>query len=179
MKKKIAKAQMGGSYASRRAYKGAGSTPVKKDNTKSSDAKKSPGFGKDMDSKKMSNAKVLNSLNSEKKSTSKKLTDEERQVYLDAEAKYDARKKPQNKTVKTAKPKTASKRTVNDLPKIVERENPFDRKLSPKGSVQIPEKRTYTDKEKKIMEIMARGKKKDGTIKTSAQRKIQAIRKKK
>lgn len=187
MKKNIAIAQMGGSYNSRRAYKGAGSTSVKKDNTKSSDTKKSSGFGKDMDSKKMSNAKVVESLNSQKKTAPKKLSDQERQVYLDAEAKYDTRQKSKNKPVRTVQPKvasktksvdlpeTTSKRTSNDLPKTVKRENPFNAKLSPKGSVQIP----YTEKEKKIMKVMEKGKKKDGTIKASAQRKIQAIRKKK
>lgn len=39
-----------------------------------------------------------------------------------------------------------------------------------------PKARTYSDSEKKIMSAMEKGKKKDGTMKESAQRKIQAVR---
>lgn len=39
-----------------------------------------------------------------------------------------------------------------------------------------PKARTYSDSEKKMMSVMEKGKKADGTMKESAQRKIQAIR---
>jgi len=39
-----------------------------------------------------------------------------------------------------------------------------------------PKTRTYSDSEKKMMSVMEKGKKADGTMKESAQRKIQAIR---
>lgn len=50
-------------------------------------------------------------------------------------------------------------------------------KAAPKGPSIAPA-RTYTDKEKQISSLLATGKKKDGTMKASAQRKIQRIRKK-
>lgn len=48
---------------------------------------------------------------------------------------------------------------------------------APKGPSIAPS-RTYTDKEKQINALLMSGKKKDGTMKASAQRKIQRIRKK-
>jgi hypothetical protein len=48
-------------------------------------------------------------------------------------------------------------------------------KAAPKS---IAPSRTYTEKEKQISSLLATGKKKDGTMKASAQRKIQRIRKK-
>jgi hypothetical protein len=50
-------------------------------------------------------------------------------------------------------------------------------KAAPKAPSIAPS-RTYTDKEKQISSLLATGKKKDGTMKASAQRKIQRIRKK-
>jgi hypothetical protein len=50
-------------------------------------------------------------------------------------------------------------------------------KTAPKAPSIAPS-RTYTDKEKQISSLLATGKKKDGTMKASAQRKIQRIRKK-
>jgi hypothetical protein len=45
-----------------------------------------------------------------------------------------------------------------------------------KGIDKGPEKRKFTDAQIKIMEVMNKGKKDDGTMKESAQRKIQSIR---
>jgi hypothetical protein len=50
--------------------------------------------------------------------------------------------------------------------------------LSKAAPKSIAPARTYTDKEKQISSLLATGKKKDGTMKASAQRKIQRIRKK-
>lgn len=50
-------------------------------------------------------------------------------------------------------------------------------KAAPK-SINVTPSRNYTDKEKQINALLMTGKKKDGTMKASAQRKIQRIRKK-
>lgn len=50
-------------------------------------------------------------------------------------------------------------------------------KAAPKA-INVAPKRTYSEKEQKISAILATGKKKDGTMKASAQRKIQRIRRK-
>ena len=50
-------------------------------------------------------------------------------------------------------------------------------KATPKA-MNVTPSRTYTDKEKQINALLATGKKKDGTMKASAQRKIQRIRRK-
>ena len=50
-------------------------------------------------------------------------------------------------------------------------------KANPKA-MNVTPSRTYSEKEKQINAILAAGKKKDGTMKVSAQRKIQRIRKK-
>jgi hypothetical protein len=50
-------------------------------------------------------------------------------------------------------------------------------KAAPKA-MNVTPSRTYTDKEKQINALLATGKKKDGTMKGSAQRKIQRIRRK-
>jgi hypothetical protein len=49
-------------------------------------------------------------------------------------------------------------------------------KAPTKGIDKGPEKRKFTDAQIKIMEVMKKGKKDDGTMKESAQRKIQSIR---
>jgi hypothetical protein len=48
-----------------------------------------------------------------------------------------------------------------------------------KGVDATSRNRVFTDKEKKIMSVLEKGKKKNGTMKASAQRKIQRIRKSK
>jgi hypothetical protein len=50
-------------------------------------------------------------------------------------------------------------------------------KAAPKA-INVTPSRTYTDKEKQINALLMTGKKKNGTMKASAQRKIQRIRKK-
>ena len=50
-------------------------------------------------------------------------------------------------------------------------------KATPKA-INVAPKRTYSEKEQKISSILATGKKKNGTMKASAQRKIQRIRRK-
>jgi hypothetical protein len=50
-------------------------------------------------------------------------------------------------------------------------------KATPKA-MNVTPSRTYTDKEKQINALLMTGKKKDGTMKASAQRKIQRIRRK-
>lgn len=50
-------------------------------------------------------------------------------------------------------------------------------KAAPKA-INVAPKRTYSEKEQKISSILVTGKKKDGTMKASAQRKIQRIRRK-
>jgi hypothetical protein len=78
---------------------------------------------------------------------------------------------PKNPTVKrvAAQAITAPKR---DTPSMM--------KATPnKGVDATSRNRVFTDKEKKIMSVMDKGKKKNGTMKASAQRKIQRIRKSK
>lgn len=106
-------------------------------------------------------------------------------------AEYAKKKKAYKKpVVKKAAPSEAPKRTENKPIKgISNTQGMLTRTLpggdsagAPAKSVAkgvIASKRTYSDKEKQIAAVMQKGKKKDGTMKASAQRKIAAIRKKK
>lgn len=64
-----------------------------------------------------------------------------------------------------------TKENLASAPKAT-RTGVMDMSSKMKGSIQMPAKREYTDKEKKIAAVMAKGKKKNGTMRASAQRKI-------
>lgn len=79
---------------------------------------------------------------------------------------------------KKSAPTTAQKRAAAKKAVV-----PTAKKSVPVSSVKAPTakgvtvgKRTYTDKEKQINALLMTGKKKNGTMKASAQRKIQKIR---
>jgi hypothetical protein len=156
MKNNITKAQMGGSYAGRRAYKGAGSTPSKKEEPSSN--KKSPGFGKDMDSKRMSNAKVVDSLQKRKTAEENKAKlardEESRKSYEETQRKYDAAQKAKKKvSTKPTSSKPAVNRTSETAISAPKREMPS--MSAPKPSVsgisKGPEKRSYSKTESKMV----------------------------
>jgi len=107
----------------------------------------------------------------------------------EAKAKADQALDSYMKTVrgesfKTSAPKEekapAKKKIVRTESKAIDvpkREKPsLSIKAPAKGIDKGPEKRKFTDAEVKIMGIMKKGKKDDGTMKKGAQRKIQAIR---
>ena len=75
-------------------------------------------------------------------------------------------------------PKKVIKREKVEAIKVPERKMPEMKVAAPldKTLKSGPKKRKFSDAEVKIMEIMKKGEKKDGTMKESAQRKIQAVR---
>jgi hypothetical protein len=81
-------------------------------------------------------------------------------------------------TKKSSTPKKSVKRKKDEGIKVPERKMPELKVAAPldKTLRTGPEKRKFSKGEIKIMEIMQKGKKKDGTMKEGAQRKIQAVR---
>lgn len=80
----------------------------------------------------------------------------------------------------TVRRKPAVKRVAAESVAAPKRDAPSMMNLTPtKGVDATSRNRVFTDKEKKMMAVMAKGKKKNGTMKASAQRKIQRIRKSK
>ena len=99
----------------------------------------------------------------------------------------DYMKTVQGESFKVSAPKEEKKkapakkkivRTESKAIDVPKREKPSSSIKAPatKGIQKGPEKRKFTDAQIKIMEVMKKGKKDDGTMKESAQRKIQAIR---
>jgi hypothetical protein len=89
-------------------------------------------------------------------------------------------KKQASKPVKTGPKKPIVNRVAAQAITAPKRDAPSMMKVTPsKGVDATSRNRVFTDKEKKIMSVLEKGKKKNGTMKASAQRKIQRIRKSK
>ena len=179
MKNKISKAQMGGSYASRRAYKGAGQSSSKKTSTES----KPSGLGvaeslkqrKAIDDNK---AKLAKSEEARKKMQgSAEQKSYEEAMRKDSEQRMAKRKASvKAKTVPVTKSINRTKENV-DAVKTPTRPGLGMPEISKPSIQKQAQGRQYSEKEKQIMAVMEKGRKKDGTMKASAQRKIQRIRK--
>ena len=154
MKKKgIPTAQMGRSYINRRGFKSAGAeTP------KETPAPK-PKFTVNAAEAKAKADQALDSYMKTTKGESFKVSDTSKKTSAPA-------------------PKKVIKREKVEAIKVPERKKPELKVAAPldKTIKTGPEKRKFSDAEVKIMEIMKKGEKKDGTMKESAQRKIQAVR---
>ncbi len=162
-KKAIPTAQMGRSNIQRRAFKSAGAQS-------SSSPEKTPSEG-------IGIKKYMNTNPERFKSSSSTKPEKKSDGYA------DYMKTVQGESFKISAPKEekapAKKKIVRTESKAIDvpkREKPsLSIKAPVKGIDKGPEKRKFTDAEIKIMGIMKKGKKDDGTMKESAQRKIQAI----
>lgn len=152
MKKKgIPTAQMGRSYINRRGYKSAGvQTP------KTAETPKPKLTDVDWKAK----------------------ADEELEKYMRTVRGESLKASIAESNKKVAPKKKVVKRVKDEGIKVPERKMPEMKVAAPldKTLRTGPEKRKFSDSEIKIMEIMQKGKKDDGTMKKSAQRKIQAVR---
>jgi hypothetical protein len=152
MKKKgIPTAQMGRSYINRRGYKSAGvQTP------KTAETPKPKLTDVDWKAK----------------------ADEELEKYMRTVRGESLKASIAESNKKVAPKKKVVKRIKDEGIKVPERKMPEMKVAAPldKTLRTGPEKRKFSDSEIKIMEIMQKGKKDDGTMKKSAQRKIQAVR---
>ena len=147
-KKAIPTAQMGRSNIQRRAFKSAGATEPKAETT-----------------------------------AAPKTTTPAAPAKPKSDGYADYMKTVQGESFKVSAPKEekapAKKKIVRTESKAIDvpkREKPsLNIKTPAKGIDKGPEKRKFTDAEVKIMGIMKKGKKDDGTMKESAQRKIKSI----
>lgn len=149
--KKIPTAQMGRSYINRRGYKSAGvQTP------KAAETPKPKLTDVDWKAK----------------------ADEELEKYMRTVRGESLKASIAESNKKAAPKKKVVKRVKDEGIKVPERKMPEMKVAAPldKTLRTGPEKRKFSDSEIKIMEIMQKGKKDDGTMKKSAQRKIQAVR---
>ncbi len=149
--KKIPTAQMGRSYINRRGYKSAGvQTP------KAAETPKPKLTDVDWKAK----------------------ADEELEKYMRTVRGKSIKASIAESNKKEAPKKKVVKRVKDEGIKVPERKMPETKLVAPLNRTLRtgPEKRKFSDSEIKIMEIMQKGKKDDGTMKKSAQRKIQAVR---
>jgi hypothetical protein len=199
------KAQMGGSYANTKKVAGRGINYDKKEETKA-DSKtkvtKAPAKGSDI-TKYTKN--VYNDVIKRNNSEASIIGSDKTKVFgpylgpsgenYRIRAVERAKDNTNNKPIPEKSPvkKAASKKSP--VKRVASEAVPADRrdisrmkatKATPtkgvtpiKGVDATSRNRVFTDKEKKIMSVMAKGKKKNGTMKASAQRKIQRIRKSK
>ena len=154
MKKKgIPTAQMGRSYINRRGFKSAGAETPKET------APPKPKFNVNAAEAKAKADQALDSYMKTTKGESFKVSDTSKKTSAPA-------------------PKKVIKREKVEAIKVPERKMPEMKVAAPldKTLKSGPKKRKFSDAEVKIMEIMKKGEKKDGTMKESAQRKIQAVR---
>jgi hypothetical protein len=197
MKKKgIPTAQMGRSYINRRGFKSAGTEAPKKEETSSKTrTTKAPATGSDI-TKYTSNDKSDAIKRAAERSsiipapgvkytsvipgpayrTSNKSKSDGYEDYMKTVRGESF--KVSDATKKSSAPKKSVKREKDEGIKVPERKKPELKVAAPldktlKGN---SEKRKFSKGEIKIMEIMEKGKKKDGTMKEGAQRKIQAVR---
>lgn len=150
-KKAIPTAQMGRSYINRRGYKSAGvQTP------KAAETPKPKLTDVDWKAK----------------------ADEELEKYMRTVRGESLKASIAESNKKAAPKKKVVKREKVEPIKVPERKMPETKLVAPLNRTLRtgPEKRKFSDSEIKIMEIMQKGKKDDGTMKKSAQRKIQAVR---
>lgn len=157
MKKKgIPTAQMGKSYINRRGFKSAGAETPKPVETPK------PKFTVNAAEAKAKADQALDSYMKTVKGESFKVSDTGKKSPAPAPASK----------------KQVVKRVKDEGIKVPERKKPELKVAAPldKTIKTGPEKRKFSKGEIKIMEIMQKGKKKDGTMKEGAQRKIQAVR---
>jgi hypothetical protein len=161
-KKAIPTAQMGRSNIQRRAYKSAGYTTPKADAKKaeSKPAETKPTFSVPTPSKPKSDGydDYMKTVQGESFKIS---APKEEKKQASATKKIVRTKSEPLVTKDSRKSEISSLKTI---------------KAPTKGIQKGPEKRKFSDSEVKIMNIMKKGEKKDGTMKESAQRKIQAVR---
>jgi len=162
-KKAIPTAQMGRSNIQRRAFKSAGAQS-------SSSPEKTPSEG-------IGIKKYMNTNPERFKSSSSTKPEKKSDGYA------DYMKTVQGESFKISAPKEekapAKKKIVRTESKAIDvpkREKPsLSIKAPVKGIDKGPEKRKFSKADVKIMEIMQKGKKDNGTMKESAQRKIKSI----
>jgi hypothetical protein len=165
MKKNIKKAQMGGAYASRRAYKSAGATKPSTGTTKSSSPQSSS------KSNNISNVNRNDGYADYMKTVDSKPVDTVKSTPAKAEGNKGGASTRQRAAVATSKANTPAPNRQQKITPI--------KGLSP---IALPERkkptvaREYSESERKIMSIMNKGKQADGTMSTSAQAKIAATR---
>ena len=195
-KKAIPTAQMGRSNIQRRAYKSAGAEAPKKEEASSKTrTTKAPATGSDI-TKYTSNDKSDAIKRAAERSsiipapgvkytsiipgpayrTSNKSKSDGYEDYMKTVRGESFR--VSDATKKSSTPKKSIKREKDEGIKVPERKKPELKVATPldKTIKTGPEKRKFSDAEVKIMEIMKKGKKDNGTMKESAQRKIQAVR---
>jgi hypothetical protein len=150
-KKAIPTAQMGRSNIQRRAFKSAGATEPKAETTA---APKTTTPAAPAKPKSDGYADYMKTVQGES--------------FKVSAPKEEKKKAPAKKKIVRTESKAV------DVPK---REMPSLKtiKTPTKGIDKGPEKRKFTDAQIKIMEVMKKGKKDDGTMKESAQRKIKSI----
>lgn len=157
-KKAIPTAQMGRSYINRRGYKSAGvQTPKVAETPKP----------------KLTSVDWKAKADEELEKYMKTVRGESLKASI---AESDRKIAESNK--KAAPKKKVVNRVKDEGIKVPERKKPELKVAAPldKTLRTGPEKRKFSKGEIKIMEIMQKGKKKDGTMKEGAQRKIQAVR---
>lgn len=193
-KKAIPTAQMGRSYINRRGFKSASAEAPKKEEASSKTrTTKAPATGSD-----------ITKYTSNDKSDAIKAASERSSIIPAPGVKYTSvvpgpayrsRVNAQQKSADEYYKKLAQgsyqapKSDKSESKKVVKREKDEGIKVPERKKPELkvaapldktlrtgPEKRKFSKGEIKIMEIMQKGKKKDGTMKEGAQRKIQAVR---
>jgi len=175
MKKNIKKAQMGGAYASRRAYKGQPSSTKSSKEDQPSSPKvttiKSKPSKATQDYRLYSESEIDNYTPTSREPEKRKVTSSSASTPAKAEGNKGGTSNRQRAAVTTSKANTPA---PNRQQKITPTKG-----LSP---IALPERkkptvaREYSESERKIMSIMNKGKQADGTMSTSAQAKIAATR---
>jgi hypothetical protein len=171
-KKAIPTAQMGRSNIQRRAYK-SGGAPAPKTDTKKTDTKKAESKPTETKPTPPTQAKppVLwrPLLTPPPNWKQQKMYDDYMKTTKGESFNFSTKAKEEKKKVVRTKSEPISS-AKNEKPSL------NIKAPTTKGIQKGPEKRKFTDSQIKIMEIMKKGEKADGTMKEGAQRKIQAIR---
>lgn len=169
-KKAIPTAQMGRSNIQRRAYKSAGYTAPKADAKK---AESKPAETKPTPPVQAKPPVLLRPLLTPPPNW------KQDKMYNDYMKTVEGESfKISDTTKKSSAPKKVVKREKVEAIKAPERKNPNLKVAAPldKTIKRGPEKRKFSDSQIKIMEVMKKGEKADGTMKEGAQRRIASIR---
>jgi hypothetical protein len=172
-KKAIPTAQMGRSNIQRRAYRSAGYTAPKADTKK---AESKPAETKATPPAQAKPPVLLRPLLTPPPGwKQQKMYDDYMKTVQGESFNFSTKAKEEKKQAPAKKKIVRTESKAIDVPK---REKPSLNIKTPatKGIDKGPEKRKFTDAQIKIMEVMKKGEKADGTMKEGAQRKIQAIR---
>jgi hypothetical protein len=171
-KKAIPTAQMGRSNIQRRAYKSAGATAPKADTKK---AESKPAETKETPPAPAQRPTLIRPLLTappdwkQKKMYDDYMNTTKGESFNFSQSKEEKKESTQRKKVVRKKSESISS-SKNEKPSL------NIKAPTTKGIQRGPEKRKFTDSQIKIMEVMKKGEKADGTMKEGAQRKIQAIR---